>query len=93
MFKDRFTPERLRPIVEAFEEGAVVHAGEDVASADYVELARAQPALGGRCELTGGDESPAAASAPSSSCSRACTSRSASTRTPSAPAPPTGPRA
>ena len=41
VFKDRFTPERFRPIVTAFEEGAVIHAGEDVTSAEYVVAARA----------------------------------------------------
>ena len=41
VFKERFTPERFRPIVTAFEEGAVIHAGEDVTSAEYVGAARA----------------------------------------------------
>src|SRR5690606_17657830 len=35
VFKERFTPERFRPIVDALEEGTVVHAGDDVPSADY----------------------------------------------------------
>jgi magnesium chelatase subunit I len=60
VFKDRFTPERFRPIVTAFEDGAVIHAGEDVTSAEYVALLEQQPALREAvAELTGGDESAA----------------------------------
>src|SRR5919112_859725 len=60
VFKERFTPERFRPIVSAFEEGAVIHAGEDVTSAEYVGLLEQQPALRAAVtELTGGDESAA----------------------------------
>ncbi len=58
VFKDRFSPERFRPIVASFEEGAVIHAGEDVTSAEYVALLEQQPALREAvAELTGGDES------------------------------------
>jgi magnesium chelatase subunit I len=61
VFKERFTPERFRPIVAAFDEGAVVHAGEDVTAAEYVALLEGQPALREAVtELTGGDESAAA---------------------------------
>src|SRR5215204_3602358 len=60
VFKERFTPERFRPIVTAFEEGAVIHAGEDVTSAEYVGLLEQQPALREAvADLTGGDESAA----------------------------------
>ena len=60
VFKERFTPERFRPIVTAFEEGAVIHAGEDVTSAEYVSLLEQQPALREAVtDLTGGDESAA----------------------------------
>jgi magnesium chelatase subunit I len=60
VFKERFTPERFRPIVSAFEEGAVVHTGEDVSSGEYVALLEQQPALRSAvAELTGGDESAA----------------------------------
>src|SRR3546814_15359284 len=45
VFKDRFPPERVRPIVAAFEEGTVIHAGEDVTSPDYGALLDPQPAL------------------------------------------------
>jgi magnesium chelatase subunit I len=61
VFKDRFSPERFRPIVASFDEGAVIHAGEDVTSAEYVALLEQQPALREAVtELTGGDESAAA---------------------------------
>jgi magnesium chelatase subunit I len=60
VFKDRFSPERFRPIVASFDEGAVIHAGEDVTSAEYVALLEQQPALREAVtELTGGDESAA----------------------------------
>jgi magnesium chelatase subunit I len=60
VFKDRFSPERFRPIVAAFDDGAVIHAGEDVTSAEYVALLEQQPALREAVtELTGGDESAA----------------------------------
>ena len=60
VFKDRFSPERFRPIVTAFEEGAIIHAGEDVTSAEYVALLEAQPALREAVtELTEGDSSAA----------------------------------
>jgi len=64
VFKERFTPDRYRDIVAAFDEGAVVHTGEDVPSADYVALLDQQPALRTAVqELTGGDESAAAVAA------------------------------
>ncbi|MEO7572822.1 MAG: magnesium chelatase [Acidimicrobiales bacterium] len=64
VFKDRFTPDRFRPIVTSFEEGAVIHAGEDVTSAEYVALLEQQPALREAVtELTGGDESAASVAA------------------------------
>ena len=62
VFKERVTPEQLRDVVAAFEEGVVVHTGEDVA------VGRRRRAASPSCpalrepvaELTGGDESPAA---------------------------------
>ena len=60
VFKERFSPEQYRPIVSAFEEGTVIHAGEDVTSAEYVALLEQQPALREAVAgLTGGDESAA----------------------------------
>ena len=61
--------------------GRVVHAGEDVTSAEYVKLLASVPALREPVtDLTGGDE-PAGWRRPPSSSSRACTCPSASTRT------------
>jgi magnesium chelatase subunit I len=40
VFRDRCRPEQLRPLVQAFEEGAAVETGEDVPSADYVGYAQ-----------------------------------------------------
>ncbi len=60
VFKARVPTESLRDIVASFDGGAVVHAGDDVASADYADLVAAVPALRepvGR--LAGGSESPA----------------------------------
>src|SRR5690606_27154642 len=60
VFKERFTPDRFRPVLTAFEEGAVIHAGDDVTSAEYVALLEQLPALReAAAELTGGDESAA----------------------------------
>ena len=60
VFKEHFTPEQFRPIVASFEEGAVIHAGEDVSASDYVALLEQQPALRDAVTgLTGGDESAA----------------------------------
>ncbi|HEX4867021.1 MAG TPA: magnesium chelatase [Acidimicrobiales bacterium] len=64
VFKERFSPERFRPILSAFDEGAVIHTGEDVSSSDYVALLERQPSLREAvADLTAGDESPAAVAA------------------------------
>jgi magnesium chelatase subunit I len=61
VFKDRVSAEQYRPVLAAFEEGGIVHAGDDVSSADYVALLEQLPALREPvAALTGGDESPAA---------------------------------
>ena len=61
VFKRRVNPGQLRNVVAAFEEGAVVHTGEDVSSADLARLVEDVPALREPVgELTGGDETPAA---------------------------------
>jgi magnesium chelatase subunit I len=59
-FRDTVSVEELRDVVDAFEGSRIVHAGEDVSSADYVGLidemkALREPVL----QLTGGDESAA----------------------------------
>jgi magnesium chelatase subunit I len=61
VFKARFTPDKLRDVVTAFDEGLVAHTGEDVASLTEAELLSQVPALHGPVnQLTNGDESPAA---------------------------------
>jgi magnesium chelatase subunit I len=64
VFRDRLDPGGLAPILDSFEAGSVVQAGEDVPSAEYVSLvaemgALREPVLA----LTAGDESPAAVAA------------------------------
>ncbi|HEX5366871.1 MAG TPA: magnesium chelatase [Acidimicrobiales bacterium] len=60
VFRSRVDPAALRDVVAAFDEGRVVHTGEDVTSADLARLVEEVPALrapvGG---LVSGDESPA----------------------------------
>ncbi|MBX3313214.1 MAG: magnesium chelatase [Actinobacteria bacterium] len=59
VFRDRLDLGDLRPVVEAFEDGTVVHTGEDVASADEVSLTRDIPALRDAVvSLVGEDERP-----------------------------------
>ncbi len=61
VFRERFSPDQLREVLEAFDDSVVVNAGDDIAAADYAALVDSMPALRepiGR--LTGGDESPAA---------------------------------
>jgi magnesium chelatase subunit I len=90
VYKERVTPDQVREVIAAFEEGVVAHTGEDIASADEAQLVERIPAM--RAAVR---RSPRATSRPprwprrSSSCSRACTCRSGSTRTRRPPAPPT----
>ncbi len=64
VYKQRVTPDQVRDVVAAFEEGIVAHTGEDIASADEVALLEAVPALRAPVlSLAGGDESPAALAA------------------------------
>jgi magnesium chelatase subunit I len=59
-FRDSLSIEDLRAVVDAFEGSRVVHAGEDVGSADYVALVDEMRALREPVQsLTGGDESAA----------------------------------
>ena len=98
VFKDNFAIENLRDVLDSFDDEAIVSAGDDVARP--TTSAWSNPCR--RCGSRSASSSATTASrrwwpAPSSSCSRACTSRSASTRKPSAPGPstaaanPTGP--
>ncbi|HEX6238279.1 MAG TPA: sigma 54-interacting transcriptional regulator, partial [Acidimicrobiales bacterium] len=60
VFRQRINPGRLREIVVAFDEGAVVHTGEDVSSGDLARLVESVPPLREPVnQLTAGDESPA----------------------------------
>jgi magnesium chelatase subunit I len=45
VFKESVDPASHRPVLDAFDEGAVVSAGDDIASADYVALLEQIPAL------------------------------------------------
>jgi magnesium chelatase subunit I len=61
VFRRRCPIERLRDVVAAFDGGAVVDAGDDIAAGAYAQLVRDVPSLRRPVtELTGGDESPAA---------------------------------
>ena len=60
VFRARVKPEHLGGIVTAFEEGLVVHTGEDVASASYAEVLGAVPAMSSVLADLGVGESPAA---------------------------------
>ena len=62
VYKERVTPDQVRDVIAAFEEGEVVaHTGEDIASADEARLVEQLPSMRTAVvALTGGDESPAA---------------------------------
>jgi magnesium chelatase subunit I len=60
VFRRRVPPGQLRDVVVSFEDGAVVHTGDDVTSADLARLVEDVPALREAvAQLAGGDESPA----------------------------------
>ena len=61
VYKERVSPEQVREVVAAFEDGVIAHTGEDIASVDEARLLEQVPALRGPVlALTEGDESPAA---------------------------------
>jgi len=61
VFKDAVDPAQTRAVVDAFEEGAVAHTGEDVTSAELAGLVeQVEPLREPVLALTGGDESPGA---------------------------------
>src|ERR1700704_2530563 len=61
VFKDRIGTDAVREVIGAFDGGTVVHAGDDVLSAEEAKLVSEIPALRQPVSsLTGGDESPAA---------------------------------
>jgi magnesium chelatase subunit I len=64
VFKEQFSADQLRGVIDAFDGDLVVAAGDDVSSADYVELVTRTDALRGPVhQLTGGDESAASVAA------------------------------
>jgi magnesium chelatase subunit I len=64
VYKARVSPDQVRDVIAAFEEGIVAHTGEDVASVDEARLVDQIPAMRTAvAALTGGDESPAAVAA------------------------------
>ena len=87
VFARRVDIDDLDEVVEAFESGLVIETGETVPSREYVRWVRETPGLGEavmppRASASRRPRSPR----PSSSCSRACTSTGASTRTARCPA-------
>jgi len=64
VFKDKVDPSHTTPIVEAFEEGLVVHTGEDLSSDHLAAIVAEIPALRAPVsQLTVNDSSPAALAA------------------------------
>jgi magnesium chelatase subunit I len=60
VFKERCPVDQLRAVVDAFDEGTVVHAGDDVAASSYVELLGKMPDLRKQVLALAGSESPSA---------------------------------
>jgi magnesium chelatase subunit I len=60
VFRARVKPERLGPIVRAFEEGLTVDTGEDVPSSSYADVLPKLPGLNAVLQDLGVGESPAA---------------------------------
>jgi magnesium chelatase subunit I len=60
VFKDRCPPERFRAVLGDFDSGSVVHTGDDVPSAAYVEALGRLPALRAAALPLAGSETPAA---------------------------------
>jgi magnesium chelatase subunit I len=64
VFKEVVPHDEVRDVIAAFDEGIVVHTGEDVPSADEARFVEQMPALRiAVARLTAGDESPAAVAA------------------------------
>ena len=60
VFKNRFSPDKLRDVITAFDEGLIAHVGEDVTSADEADLLAKVPSLREPVSSLTDDESPAA---------------------------------
>ena len=59
VFRARTRPERLAPLVAAFDDGLIVHAGDDVPAADYANLLPSTPGLADALGDLGVGETPA----------------------------------
>jgi magnesium chelatase subunit I len=59
-FKQRCPMEQYRDVVQAFEDGTVVHTGDDVSSATYVDTLAHMPGLKAPVMALAGSETPAA---------------------------------
>jgi len=60
VFKARCPMEQFRDVVTAFDEGTVIHAGDDLASTTYVEALASMPVLKAPVMRLAGSETPAA---------------------------------
>jgi magnesium chelatase subunit I len=60
VFKERSAIDQLRDALASFDEGTVVHTGDDVPSSTYVEIVNKIPALQGPVMSLAGSETPAA---------------------------------
>jgi magnesium chelatase subunit I len=64
VYKERVTPDQVRDVIAAFDEGIVAHTGEDIASAEEAQLVEQLPSMRAAVlALTAGDESPASVAA------------------------------
>jgi len=61
VFKNRFSTEELRGVVDGFEDGMVVHVGDDLPVGEYVALLEGNPALQAAIEGIVDAEAPAVA--------------------------------
>ncbi len=59
VFKAHCPMEQFRDVVLAFDEGTVVHAGDDISSATYIEVLSRMPALRAPVMALAGGETPA----------------------------------
>jgi magnesium chelatase subunit I len=59
VFRARVKPELLGPVVASFEDGSVVHTGEDVPAAEYQQLVDSRDGLKPLLAELGTGESPA----------------------------------
>jgi len=60
VFKDRCSMDQFRELLAAFQDGTVVHAGDDVPSSAYVDVLAKLPQLRGAVVELAGSETPAA---------------------------------